>query len=294
MRKVLFVIFFLFLVLNLYGKDMSLAVLDVGQGLCCVVISPDDRCMVFDCGTVTNQQWKDNMAVFDKVLNPYLKSNHIKKIDYLVLSHPNFDHYSGLVGLLQKYPLVRYIKNGDTTNTIVYKLFQKELSKKMQKGLFVSTAKAGLTYKLGSSVSFTVLSPSYRFKTDNDNDLSVMVKVVYKDVSFILTGDATQVAEKQTVKMFGENLKSQVLVVGHHGSHTSSSPEFLSKVRPKIAIISCGKKNSYGHPHRATLSILKRLKIKVYRTDQKGSVICKTNGKSITVQSKSNKKFKRR
>ena len=294
MRKALLFIFFLFLALNLYGKDLQMAVLDVGQGLCCVVISPDNHCMVFDCGTTTNQRWKDNMAVYDKVLNPYLKKNNVKKIDYLILSHPDFDHYCGLVGLLQKYPVSRYINNGGKSDTIVYKLLEKELQKKIKKGMKVYVGKGGDQYYMGLNVKITLLAPPYKFKSKDKNDLSVMAKVQYGDISFLLTGDCTHISEEKVLRSFGNSLKSQVLVVGHHGSHTSTSYSFLKKVRPKIALISCGRGNPYGHPHREVLADLKRIKANVYRTDKEGSIICKTNGKNITVERHTNQKYKGR
>ena len=284
MKRLVLLIFFLFLCLNIYGKDFELCVLDVGQGLCCVVISPDNHTLVFDCGTSSNQRWKDNMAVSGDVLIPYLKKKNIKNIDYVILSHPDFDHYCGLVGLLGKYSVGRYIKNGDTTSTIVYKELLKEIKKKSDKNKrFEVTAKAGYWYNLGSYVKFYVLSPPYNFR-GNENDMSLSVRVVYKDTAFLLTGDATRKAETEMVRLYGKALKSQVLVVGHHGSRTSSSMEFLKTVKPKITLISCGKGNQYNHPHKETLSNLKRAKVKVYRTDTDGGVLCSSNGKTVSVK----------
>ena len=285
MKRFILLLLFLFLSLNIYGKGAELCVLDVGQGLCCIVTSPDNHTMIFDCGTSSNQRWKDNMAVFQDSLLPYLKKKNIKNIDYVILSHPDFDHYCGLVGLLQKYSVGKYIENGDFSTTIVYKELEKEIKKKSDKRKgFVTVAQAGYWFNLGSDIKFTILSPPYKFKKANDNDISLALRVVYKDTSFVLTGDATQTAEKVMVRGFGRTLKSSVLVVGHHGSHTSTSREFLKIVKPKIAIISCGKNNQYGHPHKEVLTNLKRGKAKIYRTDTDGGVLCISDGKNITVK----------
>ena len=111
--------------------------------------------------------------------------------------------------------------------------------------------------------------------------MSVVVKATYEDTSFLFTGDATQSVEKEMLSKF--DLSADVLKVGHHGSHTSTSEEFLSEVSPLLAVISCGADNSYGHPHKDVVDLLDSHGIPVCRTDKQGNVIVYSNGKNIYI-----------
>lgn len=289
MKKLYLIFIVLLLSVSAFCKEMTFSVLDVGQGLCCVIISPDRHCMVFDCGTQGSRKNPVNKSPFSNVLDPYLKENAIKKIDYLCLSHPNTDHYSGFPELVKKYPIGKYIKNGFKSDTPAYNELMKTLAKK---NLSAQVARAGQTFMLGSDVKCTVLSPIHNYETKNDNDQSLIIRVQYKKTSFLLMGDASSKAEREAVKKYGRGLASTVLLAAHHGSNSSSCYDFLIKVSPKAAIISCGFNNRYGHPHQEVLKRLKQIRCNIYRTDLMGAIVCRSDGNRITV-SKSKRKSKK-
>ena len=285
MKKLYFIILLIFLSVCVFGKDFTLGILDVGQGLCCVVISPDNHCLVYDCGTMNSKDLNKNKDVYKRILAPYLKDYNIKKIDCLVLSHPNLDHYSGFFDLMDNYKIEKYIKNGYKSESKTYNELMKLMAKKNLKTI---VAKPNYYFYLGKDVKCTVLSPYSVFKPKDDNDLCVMMRVEYKKTSFLLTGDSSDTCEKYLAKV-NKNIKSNVLIVSHHGSKYSSANSFLNSVKPQISIISCGKNNRYGHPHQAVLNRLKKIKSHIYRTDKDGSVICRSDGKKISVYKKNYK-----
>lgn len=287
MKKISLIFIILFISICAFGRDFSLTLLDVGQGLSCVVISPDNHCLVFDCGTIDSSKYKTNMGIFDRTLDPYLRENGINKIDYLVLSHPNTDHYSGFPHLINTYSVGTYIKNGFSADNYYYNELQKALAKKHLKA---KIARYNNVFYLGKEVKCKILSPMDNIETEDDNDQSVMIRVEYKNNSFILTGDISAKGERKVSKRYKTQLKSDVLVVAHHGSKYSSTYEFLNAVRPKVSLISCGKNNRYGHPHADTLKRLKNVGSKVYRTDTMGGIKCvfKNNKLIITKYKKNN------
>ena len=139
---------------------------------------------------------------------------------------------------------------------------------------------AGKTYSLGQS-EFTVISPVSDNYGDNANNYSVGIRLTYGDTSFLLAGDAEEEAEEDMLDS-GQELKADVFKASHHGSRTSNTEEFLEAVNPKYAVISCGENNKYGHPHAQTLNTLRTMGIKVFRTDEQGAVIIKSDGKELT------------
>ena len=287
MKKLILTLLLFILLTSAYCKNLTVAVLNVGQGLCCVVISPDNHCMVFDCGTMDSKKFATNRNVFNNVLKPYLAENNIKAIDYLSLSHPNTDHYSGFPDLVKAYKIKKYLKNGFKADNYTYNNLQKELKKK---NLSATVARGGLNFSLGPSVNVLVLAPLDNRETKNDNDQSLMMKLTYKNTSFLLSGDATAYEERLVAARWKKQLSSDVLLVAHHGSKYSSCNEFLRYVKPQAAIISCGKNNKFGHPHAQTLDRLKNFKAKIYRTDKQNSIICSSDGQKITIKPVGNKK----
>ena len=123
---------------------------------------------------------------------------------------------------------------------------------------------------------------------DDYNENSIVIKAMFKDVSFMFTGDAEKGSEADLINTYKNELKADVLKVGHHGSSTSSSENFIDKVAPRYAIISCGDDNSYNHPHGKTIDTLENIKAKIYRTDLLGSVVVKTDGNLIEIATEKN------
>lgn len=242
--------------------------IDVGQGDSALV-NVNGKYMLIDAGT--NASEKD--------LINYLKGKNIQKIDYVIGTHPHEDHIGGLDKVIDNFDIgqVYLPKISHTTKT-----YESVLESIKNKNLKVITAKEGVKIDLGPGTTVEMYSPN-KSKYDNLNDYSSIIKVSFGEKKFLFTGDAEREAENEVIKK-GVDLSADVLKVGHHGSDTSTSNDFLEKVNPKIAIISCGKGNDYGHPHNSTLNKLEGRNIRTFRTDEVGTVQVESDGKNLTVR----------
>ncbi|MDE4542312.1 ComEC/Rec2 family competence protein [Thermoanaerobacterium sp. R66] len=241
--------------------------IDVGQGDSIFIKTPDNKTMLIDAG----------VPEMGKKVVDYIKSLGVTKIDILVGTHPHEDHIGGMDRVIESFEIGKFYMPRVTTNT---KTFEYVLNAAKNKGLKIDVAKAGVTLDLGPSVSAEMIAPNSS-KYDDLNEYSAVIKLAYKNTSFLFTGDAGAESEMEMIEK-GYDLKSDVLKVGHHGSSTSTTASFLDDVSPKYAVISCGKGNDYGHPHSSTLKKLKARNIPVYRTDECGTIIALSNGQSIS------------
>jgi len=239
-------------------------VLDVGQGLS-VLVESQGHAMLYDGG----DRNKSSFVV------SYLKGQHITYLDYVVASHYDSDHLNGVVGALNVFSTKQVFAPDYTTDTRVFNSFTSVVkSRKIPK----EQPKVGDTYQLGDAV-IQILSPSGSDYADV-NDYSIAVRIVDGDTSFLITGDAESQAETEICSS-GLELDSDVYVMGHHGSGTSTSWELLKKVTPEYAVLSCGAGNSYGHPHIESMEKLQDMEIDLLRTDKQGTLIASTDGTSI-------------
>lgn len=206
----------------------------------------------------------------------YLKSKGVSKLDYVIATHPHEDHIGGLDDVINSFSIGKIIMPKAVTTT---KTYEDVLYAIKNKGLTVTTPKTGDKYSLGGA-SFTILAPNST-SYDSLNNYSVVVKLTYLNNSFLFTGDAETLSENEMINK-GLDLKADVLKVGHHGSSTSTSQGFLDRVNPKYAVVSVGKDNSYGHPSKTVMDRLQSKNIKVYRTDESGTIIATSNGSNIT------------
>jgi len=243
--------------------------LDVGQGDCILVQFPNGRNMLVDAG-------KNDSA---GTIMDYLKARGIAKLDYLVGTHPHEDHIGSLDTVIQKIPVGEILLPKVTTNTRTYRELLEAIA---GKGMQVTTAKAGVNILEEEGLSVKVLAPLGSSYEELNND-SAVIKITYREASFLLEGDAEAESEKELLAN-GADLRSDVLKVGHHGSNSSTSPAFLSAVKPKYAVISLGVDNEYHHPHPTTLAKLKKAGTELYRTDEKGTIVFTTDGKDIKVE----------
>ncbi|MCY9734614.1 MBL fold metallo-hydrolase [Paenibacillus alvei] len=239
--------------------------LDVGQGDSTLIRTPKGQHVLIDGGQ--NSQGEN-------VVN-YLKQYGVKELDAVIATHPDADHIGGLDTVIDAIPTksVYAPKVSHTTNT--YKDF---LLAVKNRGLRIKAAKAGLELPLDGVVAKFV-APVGDYGKDL-NAWSAVLKVTYKDTSFIFSGDAEKKSETGMVNS-GANLKADVYKVGHHGSDTSTSADFLQAINPAYAVISVGEDNKYGHPKNIVLERLGKSGVKVFRTDEQGTIISVSDGKTI-------------
>ncbi len=239
--------------------------IDVGQGDATMIISSDST-VVIDTGTGDHA---DSFA-------QYVKS-YTDNVDYLILTHPHEDHIGGADELLELVHVDNVIMSDAYSETYT---FTKILDAIEAADIPVIEAKAGDKYAAGE-IEFTILAPLSEF-TDY-NDYSIVTKVEFGSSSVIVTGDVEHHSEKLMVERYGPSgLKADILQMGHHGSATSNHESFMECIAPEYAVISCGKDNEYGHPHRETLQKLRDFDITYYRTDKVGSIVFRTDGKNLS------------
>lgn len=255
----------------------SLVFLDVGEGMCAVVRTPSGKTMVVDCGT---SSWRYSERVGEKLVASYLHSLGIRKIDIAVLTHPHADHISGYPSLLKIVPARHVLDIGAKHSSPYYRDFLKTI--RDTKAIY-HIARRGQVIDMGDGVKAQVLNPDPLQNYTDLNNRSIVLRVVYREVAFMITGDAGEQAEHAMIST-EMPLQSQVLQVGHHGAEDANSPEWLSAVNPAVAVISCGRNNEYGHPSREVISCLQSRGVRVYRTDMHGAVAFTTDGTAITVR----------
>ncbi len=240
--------------------------IDVGQADSALVIC-DGEAMMIDGGNVADSQ----------LVASYLKERNIDALEYVVCTHAHEDHAGGLSAVLSVADAERIYAPEKKADTKAYKNFVKKAN---ERNLEIENPAAGENIYLGSS-TVEFLGPINE-KDKDTNNTSIVLKITYGDTSFLFTGDAEREEEEEILES-GMNLKSTVLKVGHHGSETSTSYPFLREIMPEYAVISCGKDNSYGHPHEETLSKLIDAGTEILRTDKSGHIVMKSDGKTITV-----------
>ena len=236
--------------------------IDVGQADA-ILIENDKKYMLIDAG---------NNEDGDLLVN-YFKDKNITDFEYVVATHPHEDHIGGMDNIIKNFNIKNYYMPDCYTTT---KTFEELLDALEEKNLSFETPDIDSEFLLGDAL-FKVL---YTGTDKRDlNNTSIVLRMTYKDVSFMFTGDATNTTEK---KILAKDLQSDVLKVGHHGSQYSTSDEFLDKVNPKYAIISVGTGNVYDHPKDITLNKLKG--IEVHRTDKEGTIRVISDGKNIDIE----------
>jgi competence protein ComEC len=234
--------------------------IDVGQGDSILIVSPEGKVMLIDGGVGGSPALE------------YLSIKGIDHIDLMVATHPHADHIGGLIDVLDALKVSEVVTNGQPTTTKTYENFLDGIAK--AKAVY-REMKRGDTLTLGS-LTFDVLSPEGP-GGDDLNEGSLVLRLAYGKVAFLFTGDAGYAAEAGMLAA-DEDVQAQILKVGHHGSSSASSPDFLAAVHPEVAVYSCGVGNSYGHPHAETIAALGQAGALIYGTDVNGTVVVTSDG----------------
>lgn len=247
-------------------KYLIFAMLDVGQGDSLFIESPSGVQVLMDAGKAHTV-----LAPLSKVIPLY-----DKKIDAIVITNPDADHIAGFLDVLKNYDVDYIIEPGTFNTSKTYENLENLIK---EKGIKKVIAKKDMVLDLGDGAYIKILFPDRDVSSWSTNDGSIISRLSYGKNSIMLTGDTTKLTESIVLS---ENdarlLKSDILKVGHHGSHTSSSKAFVQAVAPTYAVISDGKGNTYGHPHKETLDTLNSFGIKILRTDLLGTIIFKSDG----------------
>ena len=213
-----------------------------------------------------------------KHLLEQLKEFNIDDFEYVFVSHAHEDHIGGMPLVFQNYKVENFYMPKHTSTTNIYKSMIQEVK---NQNLKITTIKAGDVINIGENAKFDIYSP-VNSEYKDINNYSPIMKLTYGNTSYMFTGDAEALSEKEVLST-KVDLKADVLKVGHHGSNSSTSREFLESVSPDSAIISYGEGNDYGHPHKETVDKLKEFGVDVYYTAKDGQVTLKSDGNSFSI-----------
>jgi competence protein ComEC len=256
-------------------NQLQVAFIDVGQGDAALLTFPDERHLLIDGGPRTPHSDAGKW-----VIAPYLKRAGIRKLDALVLSHADADHLGGFPYVMRHFKVDEVWDNGQQNDT---ELSREYLALIDSLQIRRRILRAGDTIDDFAPVNIFIVHPSERFLSHNGeklNEGSLSLKLSYGAIDFLFVGDVELEGEQQ-IAQFGDLLHSEVLKVGHHGSQTSSSPDFLNCARPLVAVISVGELNKFGHPHDEILQRLHQLNSQVLRTDRDAAIILTTDGQEL-------------
>jgi competence protein ComEC len=260
------------------ADNLEVNFLNVGEGDCILIEAPNNINILIDGGGTPQSEFD----IGRNIVIPYLRRKGINEIDLLILTHPHIDHLEGLLPILTEIKVDMVLDGGLACNSLEYQEF---ISLILKKGIPYHKAKAGDNFIFSNNLEMLLLNPLYDsdFYEESDfNNASIVVKLFYKNADFLFTGDIEKAAEKKLL-VWQNILQSDILKVSHHGSVTSTNLEFLDKVNPSIAVITVGK-NNFGHPSQNTIERLENRNIQIYRTDEDGTIIIRTNGQEYWIR----------
>lgn len=252
-----------------HRATMSVTFFDVGQGDSMLISTPHGGHILIDGG-------KDNTVLerLGRELNFF-----DKKIDMVIATHDDLDHVGGLPEVLNRYQVDTLVTSlPNSTNVAMSAVVDTALTKGVQ--LVHADSRKRITTDDG--VTIDILFPTENMDgTEDGNSASVVARVSYGQTSFLLTGDLPHAGELYLVSLYGDDLKSDVLKLGHHGSDTSTHPKFLEMVKPKAVVVSAGKNNSFGHPHKAVVELVQKFGAQIFSTIDEGNIKFETDGLSV-------------
>jgi len=254
-KKVIIATFVLMIIINIIPKNLKVHFIDVGQGDSTFIVTPHNKTILIDGGGSLNK----NFDVGEKTLVPYILDRGYTKIDYIFVSHFDFDHVGGILSILEELKVGKIIIGKQFENSENYEKIIKIARKKKVEIIQVDKENDIVI----DEVKFNIIWPDKEniIKENSLNNNSLVMKMIYKNFSMLFTGDIEEIAERKIIDIYKDNsdiLKSDVLKTAHHGSKTSSINEFLKLVKPQIALIGVGKTNTFGHPNIEVLERLER------------------------------------
>lgn len=251
--------------------NLTVNFIDVGQGDC-IFISSEKENMLIDCGEAS-----ESVNVIE-----YLNDMGVKRIDYVVGTHPHSDHMGGMADIIRTYDIgeviIPHLDDSDIPTT---RYFENFLDACSEKGLYITEAELGRTISLGDAAAEIIAPNSSNYS--GANNYSVGILLTHGKNDFLFTGDAEKLAEEEMLES-GRLEHVRVYKAGHHGSDTSSSEDFLRVVSPDYSVIMCGAGNSYGHPHDEVVERLEEYTRNIYRTDLNGTVVFESDGINLQVR----------
>lgn len=245
--------------------ELKVIFFDIGQGDATLIITPKGNDILIDGGP-------DNTLI--KKLGHYLPFFD-RTIELVILTHPDNDHVAGLIEVFRRYRVEKILMTGVLAEAPSYQAWLEEISKTDVEVEIIDSPKI---VKLDDEVLFDIFFPDKNFNNqsvESTNNTSITGKIIYRQTSLMMTGDLE--IEEELIKS-GFNLKSDIYHVGHHGANNANNLAFISAVGPQSAIISVGQNNRYGHPQYRTLKNLNKLGINIFRTDQQGDIVFKSDG----------------
>lgn len=250
------------------SKYLSVRFLDVGQGDAIHIVTSDGYEMLIDGGptALVLRELAQGRGFFDST------------IDVVLATHPDSDHIGGLVDVLERYQVATIIQTNNENDTPAASAYDSAVEKEQAE---VVLAQAGQNIQLGASTTIAVFAPNGDTSNWQPNAASVIVKVSYGEIDFLLTGDAYMQTEEYLVERYGTALQSEVLKLGHHGSQTSSSELFLETVQPQYAIVSAELNSRYGHPHAEVVERVQERDIEIVSTAEVGTIEFLTDGVTV-------------
>lgn len=253
------------------GENLTVHFIDVGQGDS-ILLEYNGKTILVDAGE------RDKGSV----VSAYLQEQSVSGIDYVVATHPHSDHIGGMDEVLNSFQVEHFIDSGFPHTSRTY---ENMLTTIDQKNIPFEVAQEGEEIELNPAVDIEILNPGSEY-SDDLNENSVVLKVSYGEVSFLLMGDAGLETEEKLMSA-NYDLDSDILKVGHHASRSGSGEAFISAVSPKISVIEVGSGNDYGHPHAEILERLQKAS-RVYRTDLDGSIVITTDGSTYKITTQKN------
>ncbi len=262
---------------------MEITVLDVGQGDSVVVSTPSGHHILIDCGP--GPTGSDDQGIWDAgkgTVLPYLRYKGINRLDAIFVSHPHDDHMGGLSSIINNIKVDRlYMPPVDYQDSMVTAIIEEA----RENNVLMAYITDGYSIKVGDRVSIEAVHPPDTLKassTDTANDSSLVLMVTYRRFKMLLAGDIEKLGE-QSVLASGNDINVDVLKVPHHGSKTSSSPEFIDRINPTYALISVGN-NNYGHPSDEVMERYRDSGTEVITTKEAGAITIITDGTGFSIK----------